>query len=278
MDTRDTVRSMLTGCDDPVAAIEIFQSSHAFTTPAIDTALPLLDLLGATRHEFHSRVLSKLTETLLTKLAQIPHEQKVKILGEMIPLAGVDPVQSLLAELLSSFKSVPEQFLEQLADNPKAYKCCPVRVKRHIWEKNNGLFGEELRQLFDKYIAEKETMLLSLQESETSFFAITPRTRRQHPIVNQLVEMVGMSPKLYEVLCSFLRVLFGQYGKLHYCTLRIDVLMVLHEAGQSNLTRQDPCWRFIWSLDAWVREPTLDEKRVKELSTYMNQQEDAVGG
>lgn len=268
---------MLTDCDDPVAAIEAFQKANTFSTPAIDSALPLLDLLGTSRYTFHLQVLLKFTEALLAKIPQLSEEKKAKLLADMLPCSEQDAVQTLLKELLLSFKSVPAELLGDLAKNPRAYACCPIRVKRCIWEGNTDLFLEEVRDLCKKYVAEKDVSLLSLPEPETAFFDVAPRTRRQHPVMTELVDMVGTSQKLYETVCESLRLSFGQHQNLHYCTLRNDVLMALHEAGHIGLTRQDECHKFIWCLDACVREHNIDEKRVKELSTCVNQHEDAIG-
>ncbi|XP_065183677.1 negative elongation factor B-like [Sycon ciliatum] len=275
MDGAESIRSMLTDCDNPVAAIKSFQETHRFSTPVVESAIPLLDLLGRPRHEFHMSVLTKFTETLSAKVKEFNAEQKGKLLSEIIFLAHIQPVQQLLKELLSVLKPVPGNLLELLASNPKAYACCPIHTKREIWEQRSDLFCEEVNTILERYMDEKETAVLSADagaQDAAHFFEIAPRTRRQHSCLTQLVDMVASSQNLYSVLCSLLRTLFGQSGIAHYCTVRMDVLMALHET-QHMLVRQDPCHKLTWCLDACVREHKIDEKRIKEISTLISQQD-----
>ena len=62
-----------------------------------------------------------------------------------------------------------------------------------------------------------------------NFFAQSPKTRRQEPVVQQLTKMVGKNVKLYDMVLQFLRTLFLRTRNVHYCTLRAEMLMTLHD-------------------------------------------------
>lgn len=62
--------------------------------------------------------------------------------------------------------------------------------------------------------------------------------RRQGEVVQKLAHMIGHSVKLYDMVLQFLRTLFLRTKNIHYCTLRAELLMALHdlEVNISSLT------------------------------------------
>lgn len=53
--------------------------------------------------------------------------------------------------------------------------------------------------------------------------------RRQGEVVQKLAHMIGSSVKLYDMVLQFLRTLFLRTHNVHYCTLRAELLMALHD-------------------------------------------------
>ena len=53
--------------------------------------------------------------------------------------------------------------------------------------------------------------------------------RRQGEIIQKIVHMIGHSVKLYDMVLQFLRTLFVKTRNVHYCTLRAELLMALHD-------------------------------------------------
>lgn len=53
--------------------------------------------------------------------------------------------------------------------------------------------------------------------------------RRQGEVVQKLAHMIGHSVKLYDMVLQFLRTLFLRTKNIHYCTLRAELLMALHD-------------------------------------------------
>lgn len=47
--------------------------------------------------------------------------------------------------------------------------------------------------------------------------------------MQKLAHMIGSSVKLYDMVLQFLRTLFLRTHNVHYCTLRAELLMALHD-------------------------------------------------
>jgi negative elongation factor B len=160
----------------------------------------------------------------------------------------------------------------EIVERDALYNECPIGVKRQIWQLNPGVFGEAVSPLLDQYIAEKENLLFNISEvtkDTLSFFHQTLKMRRQSPILKQLVEMLGTSVPLYNTLMQFLRTLFLRTHVGHYCTLRSDIIMLLHE--QDNIIMDtDRCHKLAWCLDACIRASSIDEKKIRELYNFLD--------
>lgn len=59
--------------------------------------------------------------------------------------------------------------------------------------------------------------------------------RRQGEVVQKLAHMIGHSVKLYDMVLQFLRTLFLRTKNIHYCTLRAELLMALHDLEVNRL-------------------------------------------
>lgn len=60
-------------------------------------------------------------------------------------------------------------------------------------------------------------------------------------MVQKLTQMVGRSVKLYDMVLQFLRTLFLRTRNVHYCTLRAELLMSLHDLDVGDICSVDPC-------------------------------------
>ena len=57
---------------------------------------------------------------------------------------------------------------------------------------------------------------------------------------------------------------------MHYCTLRSELLMALHDREVQDVISVDPCHKFTWCLDACIRERNVDVKRSRELQGFLD--------
>lgn len=98
--------------------------------------------------------------------------------------------------------------------------------------------------------------------------AIPFQVRRQGEVVQKLTHMIGNNVRLYDMVLQFLRTLFLRTRNVHYCTLRAELLMALHDAEVQEITNVDPCHKFTWCVDACIRERNVDTKRSREIQVH----------
>ena len=121
-----------------------------------------------------------------------------------------------------------------------------------------------------RYIDLKESSLFDMNTSLPVFFSSLPKTRRQTDVVQELTKMIGRNIRLYDMVLQFLRTLFMRTRNVHYCTLRAELLMAVHDADIQEITSADPCHKFTWCLDACIRDKLIDTKRMRELHGFLD--------
>jgi len=278
----DVLRDSLTNCSDPLVAIAEFQNDNGILLPSLRPMLPLLDLHEVRRLEFHTSVLDQLKTKLLAKIEELgkkdvppavkaENEQRLKeLLEKYFPVIRVPSLQPVIMAILKNLDHVDDKYLKELTSDKNLYAKCDVVVKRQIWQEHQGLFGDEVSPLLTQYIKEKETLLLRHDDISASFFELNPKQRRSNETIQQLVKMVGKNVLLYDNIIQFLRTLFLRKKNVHYCTLRVELLMALHDAEVTDITNMDPCHKFTWCLDACIREKNIDAKRFRELMSVLD--------
>ncbi|XP_046566584.1 negative elongation factor B-like [Haliotis rubra] len=273
----EALREALTNCSDPLGAIEEFQSENGVLLPSLRPALPFLDLHGVRRLEFHESILEELREKLvngISDLANSNREDKIKKLEELLvksfPVIKVKTVRPVVMNILKHLPQIKEEYLTQILDDKELYTEAATEVKRQIWQDNQALFGDEVSPLLQQYIAEKENSLLSHENSALSFFLPMPKVRRQSEVVQKLVHMIGKNVKLYDMVLQFLRTLFLRTRNTHYCTLRAELLMAIHDLEVNEICSVDPCHKFTWCVDACIRERIVNTNRSRELQGFLD--------
>lgn len=270
--------------EDSLDGISTVQQDNKVRISSMQPALPMLDLHGMTRADIHTNLFKTMQDKLLFKVGSLENKGLTKLLDRCFRYIGAEQeLQAVCLRIMEKLPSVESKYLSHIAENHELYTACPLEVKRQIWQGNQGLFGEAVSPLLDQYVAEKEAILNFASSREagtrhevklTSFLSLLPKTRRQSAIVQDLVGVVGTSQTLYTTLLQFLRTLYLRTQISHYCTLRADVLMKLHDA-ESPICSSDRCYKFAWCLDACVRVGHVDDKKGRELYSFL---EGIVGG
>lgn len=275
----EDLKETLTNCTEPLKAIELFQTENGILLPSLQSALPFLDLHGTPRLEFHQSVFDELREKLLERIAAIASEGKdedrytklEELLEKSFPLVKMPSLQPVVMCVMKHLPKVPEKKLKMVTADKELYRACAVEVKRQIWQDNQALFGDEVSPLLKQYILEKENALFSSDVSVLhNFFSPSPKARRQGEVVQKLTHMIGKNVKLYDMVLQFLRTLFLRTRNVHYCTLRAELLMSLHDLDITEICSVDPCHKFTWCLDACVRDKFVDNKRARELQGFLD--------
>lgn len=274
------LRDALTSCTDPLKAIEEFQLENGILLPSLRPMLPLLDLHGVRRLDFHASVLEELREKLVRRINEIGTERGEKgiagdrrlkeLLSKSFPAVRVTALRPVVMCILRNTPHIEDKYLRVLVREKELYNDADTEVKRQIWKDNQSLFGDEVSPLFSRYIIEKEQVLFDHRNLNSLFFTPSPKVRRQGEVVQKLAHMIGRSVKLYDMVLQFLRTLFLRTKNIHYCTLRAELLMALHDLEVQDIISVDPCHKFTWCLDACIREKNVDIKRSRELQGFLD--------
>lgn len=180
-------------------------------------------------------------------------------------MVRVKALRPIVMAILRNMPQIEDKYLRVLVRDRELYSDTDTEVKRQIWRDNQSLFGDEVSPLLSQYIREKEHVLFDHMNLNSLFFSPTPKVRRQGEVVQKLANMIGNSVKLYDMVLQFLRTLFLRTRNVHYCTLRAELLMALHDLEVQEIISVDPCHKFTWCLDACIREKNVDIKRSREL-------------
>ncbi|EDO30397.1 predicted protein [Nematostella vectensis] len=264
------LRQALSNSSDLAATIESFQHDNGILLPSLQSALPFLDLHGVRRLDFHSSVMEHLRESVLEKVKDLSTQKLEEILEQSFPFIHVKELRPVVVAVMKHLPKINDECLEHIANDAKLYEDCPIEVKRQIWSKHHHLFGDAVGPLLNQYIEAKYTLLHSTEAHNShSFFSVPSKTRRQHAIVQGLAKMIGKSLSLYNLVLQFLRTLFLRANEVHYCTLRSELLMAVHDLEVKDIKDVDPCHKFTWCLDACIREKSIEGKRVRELQGFL---------
>lgn len=293
------LRDALTSCTDPLKAIETFQVNivkkknqfknrfkvhsmmlqveNGILLPSLRPMLPLLDLHGVRRLDFHTSVLEELRDKLVAHINELgakegrERDKKLKeLLTKSFPVVRVKALRPVVMSILRNTPSIDDKYLRILVRDKELYMDTDTEVKRQIWRDNQSLFGDEVSPLLSQYIREKEHILFDHVNLNNLFFMPSPKVRRQGEVVQKLANMIGTSVKLYDMVLQFLRTLFLRTRNVHYCTLRAELLMALHDLEVQEIISVDPCHKFTWCLDACIREKNVDIKRSRELQGFLD--------
>lgn len=270
------LRNKLKNAKDPLKAIEEFQLAKGILLPSLRPMLPLLDLHGVRRLDFHQSVLEELKERLKHQTEMLgkseskeDHRRLQELLVRSFVFIKIPTLQPVVMAVLKNVNNLDGKILNMLISDKNIYKACDVSVKRQIWLDFQSMFGDEVSPLLQQYIQDKGKQLSDVLDIDSPFYSITPRQRRQNKIVQELAEMVGDNVRLYETIMQFLRTLFLKTKNVHYCSLRAELLMALHDKDVQDITTMDQTHKFVWCLDACIREQTIDPKRSRELQTFL---------
>ena len=144
-------------------------------------------------------------------------------------LFQIKEVRPVVMSILKNMTYIEDRYLRFLVRDKQLYADCDIEIKRHLWRDNQSLFGDEVSPLLSQYIKNKENVLFNHEAGVAGFFYGSPKSRRQAEVIQKLAEMIGTNVKLYDMTLQFLRTLFLRTKNVHYCTLRSELLMALHD-------------------------------------------------
>jgi len=194
---------------------------------------------------------------------------------------------------LKALDEIPVAYLKLFSQHGNLYEICPIEVKRQIWQIQETLFRDTVWPLIEDYVGnqvyrshlEEKKSIESIQQLEESLFqwahempldnGLTPplpsKRRSENKPLQALLNCIGKSTKLYNLVIHFLRLLYAN-SKMNgmYCALRFDLLMALHDANVVEIVDIERCYKFAWCLDACIRDRKVDQRRVQEMKIFFD--------
>lgn len=162
----------------------IFQLQNGILLPSLRPMLPLLDLHGVRRLDFHTSVLEELREKLVSHINEIGQregrekERKMKdLLAKSFPFVRVKGLRPVVMCILRNTPHIDDKYLKVLVRDRELYNDTDTEVKRQIWRDNQSLFGDEVSPLLSQYIREKDNILFDHTNLTNLFFSPSPKVR-----------------------------------------------------------------------------------------------------
>merc|ERR1712131_125766 len=228
--------------------IKEFQTNNVIALESLAPALPLLDLHGVSKFEFHDSVFEQLKlmlERRIEDIAKKPKEESyqtlMKILDKAFPLASPPLLRPLVMRILTKIDNIPEEHLNALVEDSALYKSAPLEVRRHIWLSNSTLFCQEVCEEIRLFTAQVTTEMTDFKCPEPEFLR-DPRQRRKN--------------------CPF-------HSQPFIASLRSGLLMALHESEHQEMVSSDSVYKFAWCIDACIRAKSISELHQRELYEFL---------
>ncbi|KAI6186867.1 hypothetical protein M3Y98_00179900 [Aphelenchoides besseyi] len=288
---KNAVKELLENAQDLSAAIDDFQKHNSLILTPLHSVLKIFDLHDQRRFDFHQTVIAALAEKLSEKIRELGSRKQSTetkklefLLGVLFKLHDIVEVRPIVLETLRHLPKVSSKILKKIAEDKSLYDEANVTVKQQIWlMKEASLFVEAVEPLLDSYIEEKDKILTSIHSPTHFFNCDSTKTRRQckqvkgkHPsviIVNlvvELISMIGLHEKLYRRLADLIRERFVNTGNVHYCSLRLEIIMTIHDVNVDYVVELDPCHDLVWLLQAIVRDRHLDNQQTTKLKGLLD--------
>jgi len=269
---KNAIREGFQSCPDVETFITSFQQDNCVLLPSLHPALPLLELQDVRRINFHQSIMVDLSDRLSKRIRDESDEKRLsELLDHIFQFIHVTSLRPIIMATMKKLQEIKTEYIELIATNQTIYMDSPIEVKRYVWMRKHALFGDAVGPILNKYVDEKRSLLYTTENIKVKhFFSIPPRQRRQKQVIKHLVDMIGNSVELYNLVLQFLRTLFLRTKEEHYCSLRDELLMAFHDADIKEIRQVDPCHKFCWCLDACIRDRSIDSKRLKELQLFMD--------
>ncbi|OQV12215.1 Negative elongation factor B [Hypsibius exemplaris] len=268
----------LTTCNDPNEMLQQFRAEEGILVPTLRPAVALLDLMDVRRYDFHMLCAEQLRQALMDRITSASKvargEEKQRQLEALLDQCFVGLnlplVRPIVLHVLGNLDTVADRYKKEIMNNKELYDVCDVPLRRQIWLDRKDLFEAEMFPLFDEWIAGRRKSMFELNTT-SSLYSIPGNIRRQDPSLVKMVANIGDSVPLYGFVVDLIKSRYLSSGSPHYGTLRLDLLILLHESQPQIVNKADGfLYKFSYCMDACVRARHVDAKRCKEITDVLD--------
>lgn len=159
---RDAVVSALSA-EDPRRVLQRFQSQYSLDSllnTQCQPALKLLELLGTSRAEMNSGLLSALSESLADRTANMAPDPLTHLIQMSYPYVAFDELRPTVFEAMRRHGTIPGRVLDLLLADPylKTHRpdilssLAPIQVRQQLWARDpKGAFAFMLESISCRY-------------------------------------------------------------------------------------------------------------------------------
>ncbi|KAF7728910.1 Cofactor of BRCA1 [Apophysomyces ossiformis] len=250
----EQVKDLLSQSGEPLEALRKIRDDYGLDLPQIQAILPLLDLCGYTRLDIHLACLNALNDAIIARINEpdFKLEHFYDIFARTFPYIHVPYMQPVPMALLGKFeKYVDDDTLQKLKNDLAVFE-------------DESFFQQQMLGMLNDYHHDDMLQALAMNLKPESYQEII-ETRRSHPLICTMLDMIGDDPKLYAMFVEMLRLVFESTPYASLSSLRVDAMMKFHDRDISEICEMDECHRLIWSLDTCVRNQNMDEAIISKI-------------
>ena len=288
----DFIAQTLARASDVAGAMERVRALGALSDKDAEPVLGLLSALGVRRGEAYREMLARATSELLRRVPKLPQGTLLSLLDASFPYIGIEELKAVPLTVIAHMSPVPSSYLKQVSRDLNIFRQLPVEVQRQCWLADWHLlrrhaspsmvaYGEEAETVASMMNQEMVLTPLRAEEDWSPSEVVTKKVfdsattlsrqkvRKESESINRLKKMIGKNQYLYIEIIRLLRVHFANSGDDAACSLRSQLLMAYHDAGETDLCSMDKCHRLAWLMDLCVRDKYLDNHRLHEMGSII---------
>ncbi|KAJ2611574.1 hypothetical protein H4S08_003087 [Coemansia sp. RSA 1365] len=256
----------------PKQVIENFRNENSLDMPAADAVYTLLDSLGHTRREVHQTALESVIIAAQNQIQRetFSYDKHMEFLAKIRHYLEVPQLQHLPLLLLAKQPQfIPDDIFQSIRASPELYEKCNFSIKRQLWHQDHELFRQHILPLINKYASDEGLTVMSRDISGNMAGSFTLK-RRESGLLMDIVNAIEGDLRLYMQTLGMVREQFIETNDPTMGTLRLDLVMAMHNKGLSDITSDDICYGLAWPLDACIIKQLMDSRRVLELQKYFD--------
>ncbi|KAJ2082130.1 hypothetical protein H4R24_001826 [Coemansia sp. RSA 988] len=256
----------------PKQVIEDFRNENSLDMPAADAVYTLLDSLGHTRRDVHETALESAIIAAQNQIQRetFSYDKHMEFLTKIRHYLDIPQLQHLPLLLLAKQPQfIPDDIFQSIRASPELYQKCNFSIKRQLWHHDHDLFRQHILPLINKYASDEGLTIMSRDISGGTTSGYTLK-RRENGILMDIVNAIEGDLRLYMQTLGMVREQFIDTNDPTMGTLRLDLVMAMHNKGLSDITSDDICYGLAWPLDACITKQLMDSRRVTELQKYFD--------
>ncbi|KAJ2243142.1 hypothetical protein GGH97_003664, partial [Coemansia sp. RSA 475] len=226
---------------NPQQAIADYRAANSLDLPAADAVYALLDSMGVTRHSVHSTALVAASSAAINHIQNNPlsNDKHMTLLEHIRHYMDFPQLQQLPLQLLDiQPRMIPFDICEKICKSPRLYESCSTNIKRVLWQQNTDLFRQHMFPLIQSYADSEDLLWMSREMTTNAVMKFTSRRRKNKSLLD-ISAAIGADLRLYMQTLGMIRELFLETNNPAFGTLRLDLVMLMHENDVSDIIGDD---------------------------------------